>query len=174
MAEGFPTPPFPCSFFLDAGGSGLFGTNERIKRKEMAVPTSAHEMGVDSRRAGDGMCVPKVPGAEQGQQTYSKMQRIHFIPITLIKIPQQKQPVGRTGLFWLTVPEGYSPLWQGRNGNRSMRQHIMSADLKEVEPAYKTSRLTPVTYFLQPGSTSLRSHNLPKQCHRLRAKCSNP
>lgn len=65
----------------------------------MAVPTSAHEMGVDSRRAGEGLCVPKVPGAEQGQQTYSKMQRVRFISITVIQYPNKSNLWGEWAYF---------------------------------------------------------------------------
>lgn len=44
---------------------------------------------------------------------------------------------------------------------------------QEVEPGCNPQSLPLVTYCHQPGSSSLRLHDLSKQQHQLRTKCSN-
>lgn len=124
---------FPFSFFLDAGGSRLFGTNERIKQKEIVVPTSAQGMAVDSLRVREGVYMPK----SSWQSTVSKHSKLPCISFLLLWLnTPAKVTCGEKGLILAHSSRGYSPSWQGRNGNRSMRiaHCIMSADL-EVEPS---------------------------------------
>lgn len=83
--------------------------------------------------------------------------------------------------FFLTVSEGDSLSWWGRDGNRSMRlaHHIMSADLEEeVEPAYNISMLThnippparlPILEILLPARDRVVKHMVLRSTPLIRA-----
>jgi hypothetical protein len=60
---------------------------------------------------------------------------------------------------------------------RKLRNYIFKytqeADRTKLSEAINSQSPTPVTYFLQQGSTFYSFNNLSKWCHQLGTKCSN-
>lgn len=101
---------FPFSFFLDAGGSRLFGTNERIKQKEIVVPTSAQGMAVDSLRAREGVCMAK----SSWQSMVSKHSKLLYISFLLLWLSTPaKATCGEKGLIVAHSSRGVQSIMAG-------------------------------------------------------------
>lgn len=72
--------------------------------------------------------------------------------------------------IWMkTVCQSRKARWQ----ERGAECHTPSALWKQSVNRKGPQHLLPVTYFLQQGFTSQRSHDLAKQCHQLGIKCSD-